>query len=155
MACLSRSHRERTRWLLPTTCTPLLRLSEPSGTLRTMATEDRKPSRNEVATSVRDELEGRRRFNEHYEIYVPEVWIKSGFGVASSRGGFQAYFTFVLLRVVVTWDQGALAVDQDNDLQDHLDSHWVGRGGTAKLDHEDGRITIDGKYRWESWSKKW
>ena len=49
----------------------------------------------------------------------------------------------------MTWDQGALAVDQVNDLQDHLDSDWVGRGGTAKLDHEDGKITIDGKYRWE------
>ena len=39
----------------------------------TMATDDGKPSRNEVATSVRDELEGRRRFNEHYEVSVPDV----------------------------------------------------------------------------------
>lgn len=38
-----------------------------------MVTEDRKPSRNEVETRVREELEGRRFFNEHYEVFVPEV----------------------------------------------------------------------------------
>ena len=60
--------------------------------------------------------------------------------VASSRGGAQAgsYWTAVSLRVVVSWNEGALAVDQVNDLQDHLrpHAHWLGNGGTTKLDHE-------------------
>ena len=33
-----------------------------------MTPESQRPSRNEAATKVRDELEGRRRFNEHYEV---------------------------------------------------------------------------------------
>ena len=116
--------------------------------------EDRRPSRNEVATRVRDELESRRLFNEHYEVHVPEVVVKSGFGMATSRGGFQTYRTVVSLRVDVSWDQGALAVDQVNNLQDHLDAHWVGRGGNTKLDHAECRIAIEGEYTWNSWMKK-
>ena len=53
-----------------------------------MPTDDRKPSRNEVARAVRDELEGRRLFNEHYEVYVPEVAVNFGFGMATAHGGF-------------------------------------------------------------------
>ena len=135
--------------------TSALRLSEPSGTLRTMATEDGKPSRNEVATSVRDELEGRRRFNEHYEVSVPDVELQAAITMADAAGGFQAGSTIVSLRVIVTWNQGALAVNQVNDLQDHLDAHWVGSGGTARLDHEECKITIEGEYTWDSWSKEW
>ena len=120
-----------------------------------MAPEDRNPSRYEVATKVRNEREGRRLFKEHYEVYVPDVVVKSGFGVASSRGGAQVYWTAVSLRVVVSWNEGALAVDQVNDLQDHLDAHWLGNGGTTKLDHEDWKITIEGEYRWDRWTKIW
>ena len=120
-----------------------------------MATEDRKPSRNEVATRVRNELEERRLFHEHYEVYVPDVVVNSGFGVASRRGGARVYWIAVSLRVVVSWDQGKLAVDQVNDLQDHLDAHWLGSGGKSTLDHENSRITIEGEYRWDRWTETW
>ncbi len=120
-----------------------------------MVAEDRKPSRNEVANKVRDELEERRLFQEHYEVYVPDVVVNRGVGMATTRGGFQSYSTVISLRVVVSWNHGALAADQVNDLQDHLDAHWLGSGGTAELDHEDCKITINGEYTWDSWTKEW
>lgn len=120
-----------------------------------MDPDDRKPSRNEVANKVRDELEERRLFREHYDVYVPRVVVNSGVGMATISGGFQSYSTVVSLRVVVSWQQGALAADQVNDLQDHLDGHWLGSGGTATLDHEECTIIIDGEYTWDTWTKKW
>ena len=75
--------------------------------------------------------------------------------MATSRSGFKSYSAVVALRIVVSWDQRALAVDQVNDLQDHLDSHWIGREGKAKLDREDCRITVEGEYTWEKWTEKW
>ena len=122
-----------------------------------MDPEDRKPSRNEVATKVRDELEERRLFQEHYDVYVPKVVLNSGFGVASRRGGAQVYWIYwiaVSLRVVVSWDEGRLA-DQVNDPQDPLDAHWLGCGGKSTLDHDNCRITIEGEYRWDRWTKTW
>ena len=119
-----------------------------------MVTEVRKPSRNEVATSVRDELEGRRLFKEHYEVSVPDVEVKFGFGMATAHGGFTSGSTVVSLRVVVSWEQGTLAVDQVNDLQDHLEDHWVGADGQAELDHDECRITIEGEYTWGTWMRK-
>ena len=86
---------------------------------------------------------------------MPEVVVKSGFGIASSRGGAQVYSIVVSLRVVVSWGQGKLAVNEVNDLQDHLDAHWLGSGGESTLDHENCRIAIEGEYPWERWTKKW
>ena len=120
-----------------------------------MAAEYRKPSRNEVAEAVRDELESRRLFNEHYEVYVSEVALRAGVTVAGEGGGSQAGSTVVSLRVVVSWGKGVLAVDQVNNLQDHLDAHWLGRRGKAKLDHEECKVTIDGEYHWASWRREW
>lgn len=40
-----------------------------------------------VATRVRDELESRRLFNEHYEVHMPFVDIKSGFGAGTPERG--------------------------------------------------------------------
>ena len=119
-----------------------------------MPTDDRKPSRNEVEKRVREELEDRRLFNEHYEVYVPDVAVKLTFGMATARGGFKSGSTVVVLRVVVSWERGTLAVNQVNDLLDHLDDHWVGAGGQAELDHEACRITIDGEYTWGTWTRK-
>ena len=119
-----------------------------------MPTDDRKPSRNEVEKAVRDELEGRRLFSEHYEVHVPDVAVKFGFGMATARGGFTSGSTVVSLRVVVSWAQGTLAVDQVNDLLDHLEDHWVGADGEAQLDHDQCRITIEGEYRWGTWTRK-
>ncbi len=120
-----------------------------------MDPEDSKPGRNEVANKVRDELEERRLFREHYDVYVVRVVVNSGVGMESSCGGFQSYATVVSLRVGVSWKQGALAADQVNDLQDHLDAHWLGRGGQSTLDHEECKITINGEYTWDSWTKEW
>ena len=120
-----------------------------------MPTEDRKPTRNEVATKVRDELEERRLFHEHYEVYVPDVVVKSGFGFATNRGGAQVHSIVVSLGVIVSWEQGRLAANQVNDLQDHLDAHWLGSGGELTLDHEDCWIAIEGEYTWERWTEKW
>ena len=120
-----------------------------------MVTEVRKPSRNEVVTSVRDELEGRRLFKEHYEVSVLDVEVHAAITMSDAAGGFQAGSTVVSLRVVVSWNKGALAVDQVNDLQDHLDGHWVGSKGNSTLDHEDCKITIEGEYTWDSWSREW
>ena len=120
-----------------------------------MATDDRKPSRNEVEKAVRDELEGDRLFNEHYEVYVPEVVLNAGLTMADTGGGFQAGSTRVSLRVVVSWKKGALAVDQVNDLQDHLDAHWLGSEGTAKLDRAECRIIVEGEYTWDTWTREW
>lgn len=120
-----------------------------------MATEIRKPSRNEVAASVRAELEDRRLFTEHYEVSVPDVDLRAAITMSDGAGGFQAGSTHVSLRVLVSWNQGALAVDQVNDLQDHLDAHWLGNGGTSTLDHENCRIVIEGEYTWDTWTEKW
>ena len=120
-----------------------------------MATEIRKPSRNEVAASVRAELEDRRLFTEHYEVSVLDVELRAGITMSDGAGGFQAGSTHVSLRVVVSWNQGALAVDQVNDLQDHLDGHWVGSNGNMTLDHKDCKIIIEGEYTWDSWSREW
>ena len=119
-----------------------------------MPTDDRKPSRNEVERAVLEELEGRRLFSEHYEVSVPDVEVKFGFGMATPNGGFSSGSTVVSLRVVVSWRQGALAVNQVNDLQDHLEDHWVGADGEARLDHEDCKITIEGEYTWGTWTRK-
>ena len=118
-----------------------------------MPTDDRKPSRNEVEKAVRDELEGRRLFSEHYEVHVPDVAVKFEFGMATARGGFKSGSTVVSLRVVVSWERGTLAVDQVNDLLDHLEDHWVGADGEMQLDHDQCRITIEGEYRWGTWTR--
>ena len=120
-----------------------------------MPPDDRKPSRNEVEKRVREELEDRRLFTEHYEVSVPDVELQAAITMSDAAGGFQTGSTHVSLRVVVSWNQGALAVDQVNDLQDHLDGHWVGSKGTATLDHEDRKITIEGEYTWDSWTREW
>ena len=119
-----------------------------------MPTDDRKPSRNEVARAVLEELEGRRLFCEHYEVYVPNVEVKFGFGMTTARGGFSSGSTVVTLRVVVSWKQGTMAVDQVNNLLDHLEDHWVGTDGEAQLEHNECRITIEGEYRWGTWTRK-
>ena len=120
-----------------------------------MPAEVHKPSRNEIAAKVRDEMDGRRRFNEHYEVYVPEVVLDAGITMAGAGGGFQAGSTRVSLRVVVSWAQGTLAVDQVNDLQDHLEDHWVGADGEAQLDRDECRIIIKGEYTWDTWTREW
>lgn len=120
-----------------------------------MATEIRKPSRNEVAASVRAELEDRRLFTEHYEVSVPDVELQAAITMADPAGGFQAGSIIVSLRVVVSWAKGTLAVDQINDLQDHLDGHWIGSRGNTTLDHDDCKIIIEGEYTWDSWSREW
>ena len=120
-----------------------------------MPTDDRKPSRNEVERAVLEELEGRRLFSEHYEVYVPNVEVRHGLGMATARGGFSSGSTVVSLRVVVSWRPGSLAVDQVNDLQDHLEDHRVGADGQAELELEECRITIDGEYTWDTWTREW
>lgn len=120
-----------------------------------MPTDDRKPSRNEVAKAVREELEERRLFNEHYEVIVTDVDVKFGVGMAVGASGFSSGSTVVSLRVVVSWDPGTLAVDQVNDLLDHLEDHWVGAKGQAELEHDECRVVIEGEYTWDTWTKKW
>ena len=85
---------------------------------------------------------------------MPDVALKFAFRHGHCPQWVHIRFDCCHLRVVVSWEQGTLAVNRVNDLLDHLDDHWVGVGGQSDLDHEACRITIEGEDTWGTWTRK-